>query len=88
MILFAFHKTDQRFLILEILYSSILVSRSSHLKDGVGVLVDILHGVHPAVVERPEVAAWPTDESGGAPGSRSRAVAVDAGRQRCILVSC
>ena len=63
---------------------------ASHLIDGVGVLVDILHWVHPAVVERPEVmAAGRSADETGAPGSRGRAVVtVDASRQRCILICC
>ena len=51
--------------------------------------MDVLHRVHPAVVERPEVparTAAPTAETtGGAPRGWGDSVAVDAGRQRRVL---
>ena len=50
--------------------------------------MDVLHGVHPAVVERPEVPARtaPTAKTtGGAPRGWGNSVAVDAGRQRRVL---
>ena len=50
--------------------------------------MDVLHRVHPAVVERPEVparTAAPTAETTGTPRGWGNSVAVDAGRQRRVL---